>query len=276
MNSKNCTNSFALIKSNQTTSKRITIPPKISFSLCKLITKLTPHLNPLLILLTLLTIITLTTTVGAASTESTAVEDWENSHYNKTGKCESIHSPKSEAECFSQTNETHSCCMVKLNGTYLDPSIIELYPAPAAHRLRMLGGAAAADASHSTEVNHNEFKKCIAVYKTEKAVTSVVRKYKYNGTLLNSYFVCNTTLKVNPCGMAKPGKFEDCKSHSSKKKKCCLVSYLEMQTCELDLGLPHNNSNHLGVKFTCGAHALRFEKILMLFVFLVIGLGGFV
>lgn len=239
--------------------------------------------KPFLLLVILTILISLTNcSVGGAAAEPTAVVDWEVSHYNKTGICESIKSPKTESECFSQTNETHSCCLVKLNGTYADPTIIELYPAPAVnHRLRLLGGAAAAapdphSAASAEEENKNQFKKCVGVYKSEKAVASLVRKYKYDGMLVNSYFVCNTTQMISPCGMANPGKFEDCKSHSSAKKKCCLVNYLEMQTCELDLGLPLNNSNHLGVSFKCDACSLRFNYALVLFVFLGLGIGVFV
>ena len=143
------------------------------------------------------------------------------------------------------------------------------------HRLRLLGGAA--DTSHSNDQkenkNENEFEKCVAVHKSEKAITSMVRKFNYNGMLLNSFFECNTTQNVKTCGMAKAGKFQDCDSHSSKEKKCCMISYLEMKTCGLDLGLAHNNSNHLGVNFQCNASRIKFNAKMILLIFLVLVFG---
>jgi len=226
------------------------------------------------------------------SSESTPVEDYENDHYNKTGVCESISNPSDKTECFSQTNETFSCCMVTFNGTYQDPTIIDLYPAPSAghHRLRILGGTStpAADSSHSTDVadsshaagsshstedlNPYAFKKCIAVYKKEKAVTSIVSKYNFESKLLNSRFECNTTSKISPCGMANPSKYADCKSHSSAKNKCCMVEYKDVKTCGLDLKLENNNTNHLDVKFTCNASNLNVDNIILaLVIFLIFG-----
>jgi len=253
-------------------------------------------LKPVFISLIVLCIISFTKASVGGAAEPAVVEDWEVKNYNKTGNCESITSPHSKEECFSQTNETHSCCMVKLNGTYEDPTIIDLYPAPVPHRrLRLLGGAAAAAPAadphatpapdpHATPaadghevVSEYQFQKCIAIYKGEKSVTSIVRKYKYEGHEINSKFYCNTTQKIMPCGMADPGKFQDCESHSSKAKMCCIINYLKIQTCGLDLKLEHDNENHLGVNFQCtGASShLRFNFSLVFLAFLALGIGVF-
>lgn len=239
-------------------------------------------LKSIIITIIIISLINLTNSSGGS--ETTSVEDWESLNFNKTGKCESIISPTTETECFSQTNETHSCCMVKLNGTYKDPTIIDLYPElVVSHGVGLLSSVAnTQDLSHTTSSSQHqnkslqEFKRCVAVFKSEKAITSMVRKFTYNGTLFNSYFVCNTTLTVNPCGMAQPGKFQDCKSHSSAKKKCCLVSYLDIKTCKIDLGLANNNSNHLGVNFECNASSIKFDFKIILFFVLVLVFGVFV
>lgn len=200
---------------------------------------------------------------------TTVVEDY----YNEHGICESVSEPHSSPDCWAQTNKTHTCCLVKLNGTYIDPTYINFAPpsstSSSSHRLRFLFGremgAAATttdstDHSSSASANQYEFQTCIATEKTEEKITGLVRKYNYKGTLMNSNFVCNTTYHLSYCGMSKPEKFADCNSHSSKTHHCCFVQYLDLQTCIVDVEInSHNNTNHLGVGFQCIGDYISFN-----------------
>ncbi len=210
------------------------------------------------------------------------IEDTEPSYQN--GICESITNPTNQTDCWKRTNETHSCCMVTFNGEYKDPTILEIKPPSGGggHRLRILSSTdsnatsvsknitSSTDSNSTNDSKNIEFNRCVAIIKNEKPITSMVRKFKYKDKLYNSYFICNTTDKIRPCGPASPSKFADCNSHSSDNKKCCVIDYLDLKTCGVDLNFPNNNSNNLGVNFSCNSSNLKNTLIsLSIFILLI-------